>query len=96
MVVPTNSKASSTRLMARSLGLIPIRIRSKIDLLNPRKGEEENIERKKKIRKVCNVITVISGDTWPRIIGTKKTRDRKARMNERTLHAKIQMILKVV
>ena len=60
MVVPTNSKA---RLMARSLGRIPIRIRSKIDLLNPRKGEEETIERPKKIRKVCSVITVKSGDT---------------------------------
>ena len=59
-----------------------IRIRSKIDLLNPRKWEEETIERTKKIRKICNVITVKSGDTWPRIVGTEKTRDRQERKKE--------------
>ena len=55
MLFPTNSKASSTRLRARSLGRIPTRIRSKIDILNPRKGEEENIKRTKKIKR-CVVL----------------------------------------
>ena len=55
MVVSTNSKASLTRLRARSLGLNLTNIRSKMELLNPQKEEEETIEMAKKIKR-CVVL----------------------------------------
>ena len=60
MVIPTSSKAMSTRLGERSLGQALTSIRLKIELMNPRKEEEKIIERTKKIKKVCNVITMKS------------------------------------
>lgn len=98
MVVPTSSKVKSTRLRARSIGRILTRIRSMIELLNPRKEEKEITIRKTKKRKkkVCIATTVKNRVTWPSIVGTRKTRDRqKARTKERTLHVKIQMILMI-
>jgi hypothetical protein len=59
--------------------------------MNPRKEEKEApIRKTKKIKKVCNAITMKNRVTWSRIIGT-----RKGRMKEQTLHAKIQIILKI-
>ncbi|XP_058732664.1 uncharacterized protein LOC131604222 [Vicia villosa] len=58
---------------------------------NYRKDKED-----KKL-KVCNAITMKIGVTCPKIIGIRKIMDRQeAKTKERTLHAKIQMILKVV
>ena len=84
MVVSTSSKAKSTRLRAKSLGRILIRIRSMIELLNPRKEEKEITIRKiKKRKKVSSVITMKNGVIWPSIVGTGMTRDRqKARTDE--------------
>lgn len=94
--VPTNSKSKETRLRARSFGQTLKNTRSVIGLLNPRKEDEETHIRKTKRKKVCSAIIVKNGVTWPRIIGIIKTRDRqKARRKEKTLHARIQMIIKI-
>lgn len=78
MVVPTSSKVKLRRLRARSLGRSLTRIRLAIEILNPRKEEKEiPIKKTKKIKKVCNVITVKSGVTWPSIVGTGKIREQK-------------------
>ncbi|XP_058727147.1 uncharacterized protein LOC131598579 [Vicia villosa] len=82
MVAPTNSKAKSTRLRARSLGRTLASSRSKIELLSPRKEEEENIERTKKIKRICSAITVRNGVTCLNIIGTGKTMDRQKDKDE--------------
>ncbi|XP_050902078.1 uncharacterized protein LOC127110544 [Lathyrus oleraceus] len=77
MVVPTSSKAKSTRLVARSLGRILTRIRLMIELLNPRKEEKEiPIKKIKKRKKVCSDIIVKSVVTWPNIVYTWKEMDK--------------------
>ena len=56
-----------------------------------KRGEGNSYQKdKEEKKKVCNSITVKNRVTWPRIIGT-----RKGRMKEQTLHAKIQMIMKI-
>lgn len=96
VVVPTNSKEKETRLWARSLGRTLKSIRSMIELPNPRKEEKETAIKKTKRKNVCSVINVKNGVIWPIIVGTIKTREiQKARRKKRTLHVKIQMIMKI-
>lgn len=69
-----------------------------IGLLNPPKEDKENPIKKTKEeeKKACSVITVKSGVNWLTIFGTRNKMERqKARTKEQTLHAKIQMILKI-
>lgn len=67
-----------------------------IALLNPRKEDKEIPIKNTKRKNVCSAIIVKNGVTWPRIIGTIKTMERKKEMmNERTLHARIHMIMKI-
>ena len=57
-------KGKFDKTLVRSLSRNLTNIRSKIELLNPRKEEKETIEREKKIKKnVCSDISVKSGVT---------------------------------
>lgn len=49
-----------------------------IGLLNPRKEDKETpIKMTKKRNKMCSVVTLKSGVTWPKIVCTRKIRERK-------------------
>lgn len=62
-----------------------------------KRGEGNSYQKDKEEKKnMCNVIIVKIGITWARIVVTGKTREQqKVRRKEKTLHAKIQMILKI-
>lgn len=77
MVVPISSREKETRLITKYIGWTFKSIRLMIRLMNPRKEKNEPHIRKTNMRrKMYNAITVKSGVTWPRISGTRKTRER--------------------